>query len=69
MVGRPVDTTYTRPARPRPGGVALEVKNLSGPSGFSDINLTVRAGEIVGLSGWSAPAAPRSRARSSAPTA
>lgn len=51
MVGRPVDTTYTRPARPTPGDVALEVKNLSGPSGFSDINLTVRAGEIVGLCG------------------
>jgi len=51
MVGRPVDTTYTRPARPTPGEVALEVKNLSGPSGISDINLTVRAGEIVGLSG------------------
>ena len=31
MVGRPVDTTYTRPARPVPGEVALEVKNLSGP--------------------------------------
>jgi ribose transport system ATP-binding protein len=51
MVGRPVDTTYTRPSRPTPGEVALEVKNLSGPNGFSDINLTVRTGEIVGLSG------------------
>ncbi len=51
MVGRPVDTTYTRPARPAPGAVALEVKNLSGPSGFADVSLTVRAGEIVGLCG------------------
>ena len=51
MVGRPVDTTYTRPARPTPGDVALEVKNLSGPGGFSGINLTVRTGEIVGLCG------------------
>ena len=51
MVGRQIDTTYTRPSRPVPGEVALEVKNLSGPSGFADINLTVRAGEIVGLSG------------------
>jgi ribose transport system ATP-binding protein len=50
MVGRPVDTTYTRPGRPTAGEIALEVKNLSG-SGFSDINLTVRTGEIVGLSG------------------
>lgn len=51
MVGRPVDTTYSRPSRPTPGEVVLEVKNLSGPSGFSDINLTVCAGEIVGLCG------------------
>jgi ribose transport system ATP-binding protein len=51
MVGRPVDTTYTRPARPAPGDVALEVKNLSGPGGFAGINLTVRTGEIVGLCG------------------
>ena len=51
MVGRPVDATYTRPSRPTPGEVVLEVKNLSGPSGFSDVNLTVRAGEIVGLCG------------------
>ena len=51
MVGRPVDSTYTRPSRPAPGDMALEVKNLSGPSGLADINLNVRAGEIVGLSG------------------
>jgi ribose transport system ATP-binding protein len=51
MVGRPVGATYTRPSRPTPGDVVLEVKNLSGPSGFSDINLTLRAGEIVGLCG------------------
>ena len=51
MVGRSVDTTYTRRLRPTPGEVALEVKNLSGPNGFSDVNLTVRAGEIVGLCG------------------
>jgi len=51
MVGRPVDATYTRPPRPTPGAVMLEVKNISGPSGFSNVNLTVRAGEIVGLCG------------------
>ena len=51
MVGRPVHSTYTRPSRPAPGDMALEVKNLSGPSGLADINLNVRAGEIVGLSG------------------
>ncbi len=51
MVGRPVGATYKRPPRPIPGDTMLEVKNLSGPSGFSDINLTVRAGEIVGLCG------------------
>jgi ribose transport system ATP-binding protein len=51
MVGRPVDTTYTRASRPMPGEVVLDVRNLSGPSGISDVNLTVRAGEIVGLCG------------------
>jgi ribose transport system ATP-binding protein len=51
MVGRPVDATYTRPSRPTPGNVVLEVKNLCGSTGFENVNLTVRAGEIVGLCG------------------
>ncbi len=51
MVGREVDATYTRPQRPTPGNVVLEVKNLSAPTGFTDVSLTVRAGEIVGLCG------------------
>src|SRR3974390_682190 len=51
MVGREVDATYTRPDRPLPGKVELEVKNLSATTGFSDVSLTVRAGEIVGLCG------------------
>lgn len=50
MVGRSVDMTYPRNFR-APGKVVLEVKNLSGPSGIADINLTVREGEIVGLCG------------------
>ncbi len=51
MVGRSVNTTYARPSRPRAGEVVLEVKDLCAPSGIANINLTVRAGEIVGLSG------------------
>jgi len=51
MVGRPVDTTYARDYCTKPGEVLLEVKGLSSASGIEDINLTVRAGEIVGLCG------------------
>ncbi len=51
MVGRSLDTSYARPSRPQAGEVVLEVKGISGPSGIADINLTVHAGEIVGLSG------------------
>ncbi len=50
MVGRSIDMTYPRNFR-EPGKVVLEVKNLAGPSGIADINLTVREGEIVGLCG------------------
>ncbi len=51
MVGRAVDASYSRPARPPAGEVVLEVKNVSAANGIADINLNVRAGEIVGLSG------------------
>ncbi len=51
MVGRAVDASYTRPKRPPAGDVVLEVKDVSAVNGIADINLNVRAGEIVGLSG------------------
>jgi ribose transport system ATP-binding protein len=51
MVGRPVDTTYAREYCTDPGEVLLEVKDIASESGIEAINLTVRAGEIVGLCG------------------
>ena len=51
MVGRKVDTSYGRAVRPEPGELALDVRGVSGQSGIADINLQVRAGEIVGLCG------------------
>ena len=52
MVGRKVDTNYARlGTRNAPGAVALQLSKLSGPSGIEDVDLTVRAGEIVGLCG------------------
>ena len=50
MVGRSVDMTYPRHFGAA-GEMLLEVRGLCGPSGISDIALTVRAGEIVGLAG------------------
>ena len=51
MVGRSIDMTYGRAARPQPGEIVLEVKDVDATTGIAGINLTVRAGEIVGLSG------------------
>jgi len=50
MVGRKVDAIHRRGAI-NAGEVALEVAGLNAPSGIADINLRVRAGEIVGLCG------------------
>jgi ribose transport system ATP-binding protein len=51
MVGRAIDTTYGRHFCAQPGDVVLEVKDLAAENGISEVNLTVRAGEIVGLAG------------------
>jgi ribose transport system ATP-binding protein len=51
MVGRAVDTTYARSDAREPGEVVLDVKGLSAANGIADIDLQVRAGEIVGLAG------------------
>jgi ribose transport system ATP-binding protein len=50
MVGRSVDMTYPRHFR-APGETVLQVSGLSAATGIADIDLTVRAGEIVGLCG------------------
>ncbi len=51
MVGRNVDMSYPRNFAETPGNVLLEVKGLSASTGISDIDLVVRAGEIVGICG------------------
>jgi len=50
MVGRSVDMTYPRQFH-APGEVILDVRGLSAHTGIADINLQVRAREIVGLCG------------------
>jgi ABC-type sugar transport system ATPase subunit len=50
MVGRELSEEF--PARaPTPGALVLEVKGLSCLGFFSDVSLSVRQGEIVGLAG------------------
>src|SRR5215210_7498908 len=50
MVGRPLNELFTRSAS-SPGEVSLEVRGLSRAGEFEDVDLVVRRGEIVGLSG------------------
>lgn len=50
MVGRSIENQYPRSA-PEIGQPLLEVKNLNAEGRFTDISLTVRAGEVVGLAG------------------
>jgi len=51
MVGRKVDMSYQRGARPVPGACLLDVRGMSAANGVQDVTLQVHAGEIVGLSG------------------
>lgn len=50
MVGRPLGEMYDKPEC-TPGAIRLSVSSLSSRNRFRDVNLTVRAGEIVGLAG------------------
>ncbi|MGV2287097.1 sugar ABC transporter ATP-binding protein [Trinickia sp. YCB016] len=51
MVGRPVGTVYQRRYFGTPGEVALDVQRLTTATGVKGVDLQVRRGEIVGLSG------------------
>jgi ribose transport system ATP-binding protein len=51
MVGRRVDAGQAREYCQRPGEVALEVRDLATDTGVKGVDLVVRAGEVVGLSG------------------
>ena len=50
MVGRPLETLYTRHSRPI-GDVVLEVRGLSLGNVFSNVDFEVRSGEVLGVSG------------------
>jgi ribose transport system ATP-binding protein len=49
MVGRAIDRSAH--ADPRLGEVFMQVRSLSVPNAFSNISLTIRAGEIIGVAG------------------
>ena len=50
IIGRELTNVYP-PINEHLGDVVLEVQHLTAPKAFSDISLTVRAGEVVGLAG------------------
>lgn len=50
MVGRDLALAYP-PRNDNPGEVVLSVEHLSAPGRFNNVNLIVRAGEILGLGG------------------
>lgn len=51
MVGRKVDMSYAREFCKAPGELALRMHGVTAGNGIQDIDLEVRAGEIVGLAG------------------
>src|SRR5687767_12450220 len=51
MIGRSVEDYLPHHVAGPPGAERLRVEGLSGPGGFRDVSLTVRAGEVVGLAG------------------
>lgn len=50
MVGRTLGSLYDH-ERVTPGDIVIETRSLSSRGQFADVNLTVRAGEVVGMAG------------------
>lgn len=51
MIGRQLAEYFPRHVSEEAGEVLLEVRELRSPGKFTDVSLTVRAGEVVGLAG------------------
>src|SRR5207247_3320324 len=51
MIGRPLEEYFPSHLGAQPGAELLRVEGLSSPGRFTDLSLSVRAGEIVGLAG------------------
>ncbi|AFG36517.1 sugar ABC transporter ATP-binding protein [Spirochaeta africana] len=51
MVGRRLENIFPDKPSIEPGGVALELRNLSRGRVFQDVSLQLRAGEVVGMAG------------------
>jgi ribose transport system ATP-binding protein len=51
MVGRELKSKYPYEKREIPGEVVLQIKNLTSRGKFENINLSLRRGEILGISG------------------
>ena len=50
IIGRELENVYP-PINEEFGDVILEVRNLTAPKAFRNINLQVRKGEVIGLAG------------------
>jgi ABC-type sugar transport system ATPase subunit len=51
MIGRSIEAYFPQHLSGAPGDVILEVKNLSSPGKFKNVNFSARRGEIVGFAG------------------
>jgi ABC-type sugar transport system ATPase subunit len=65
MIGRSLEHYFPQHLGAKPGETVLSVRNLSSLGKFANVSFDLRAGEILGFAGSSAPGAARSPRRSS----